>query len=103
MRIMVQDNTLIAAEQEPISEISIDWGDCDVYEPEIYGRIASRPNEINPHVFTHEYGPGSVPDIGIKVIDNWGKVVFYPADYNCDSNGNITANNCPAEKALTCE
>jgi|GEM_PF-469883 len=65
-------NSIIDAEQQPLKEISIDWGDNT--NQVITGQDA-KPSINTPHVFYHYYnqaGPLVNVIIKIKITDNWG-------------------------------
>ena len=74
-------NSFIDAEQQPMKEMRIDWGDGNV---DIISNQDNHPS--TPHVISHNYnynvGTTDVSrQIGIKVTDNWGFYKeFPPAD-----------------------
>ena len=61
--------TTIDPEQQPLKEITIDWGDGSIQT--ISGQD-SHPSADNPHVFYHFYQKTGDMTIKISIKDNWG-------------------------------
>jgi hypothetical protein len=77
----LQFNSQADAEQEPLSNISISWGDG--YTQNITNQD-NMPNIGAPHVYYHYYNKLGPKPIGVDIMDNWG--------FHCSSTAPV--NNC---------
>lgn len=66
-------NAVIDAEQQPMKQIVIDWGDG----VQVITNLDNKPENSTPHKFYHFYLKGA-RHVEIKVFDNWGS-------YKCSS------------------
>jgi hypothetical protein len=82
-------NTTIDLEQQPLKELTIDWGDGSLHT--IIGQD-NRPGISNPHQVYHYYKTASSSiNIKIRVSDNWNKYCCVKNDGDCGPD----ASSCP--------
>jgi hypothetical protein len=70
----IEFNSLVDIEQEPLSQIEINWGDGNF---QVLNNQSHKPNTSNPHRIYHFYTKNSLNDFNIKIIDNWGAYSSY--------------------------
>jgi len=66
---ILEFNTTIDPEQQPLKEIVIDWGGGD---KQVLVNLDHKPLSNEPHRIYHYYSNPGWKKIGIKVFDNWG-------------------------------
>jgi hypothetical protein len=65
---ILEFNTTIDPEQQPLKEIFINWGDSK----QTLVNLDHKPNINDPHRIYHYYGNPELKTIEVKVYDNWG-------------------------------
>ncbi len=60
-------NAIIDEEQQPMKQITIDWGDST----QVITGLDNKPEDGSPHVFYHFYLKGT-NHVEVEVTDNWG-------------------------------
>ena len=77
-------NSFVDAEQQPMKEIRIKWGDGNM---DIISNQDNHPS--TPHIISHNYGYSSgvvakEKQIKIRMIDNWGYYDDFPKNIDFD-------------------